>query len=96
MAAIQPQTFSYEFRRTPDFAAAKKLGCFHGVELPYLFRWFPPSLKFNAADERLSDLMIGYWTRFARTGDPNGGGVSVWLPYTTTSPHVQSLDSMDP
>ena len=70
MAAIQPQTFSYEFRRTPDYAAAKKLGCFHGVELPYLFRYFPPLLKFNADDERLSDLMIGYWSRFARTRRP--------------------------
>jgi para-nitrobenzyl esterase len=22
--------------------------------------------------------MIGYWSRFARTGDPNGGGAPVW------------------
>jgi para-nitrobenzyl esterase len=92
MAAIQPKTFSYEFRRTPDYAVAKNLGCFHGVELPYLFRYFPPILQFNADDERLSDLMIGYWARFARTGDPNGGGAPAWPAYDATTQHVQPLD----
>ena len=83
VAAMQPKTFSYEFRRVSDYAAAKKLGCFHGIELPYLFRYFPPMLKFNADDERLSDLMIGCWSRFARTGDPG------WPAF----PHVQALDT---
>jgi para-nitrobenzyl esterase len=92
MAAIQPKTFTYEFRRTPGFAAAKHLGCFHGVELPYLFRYFPPMLQFSAADERLSDLMIGYWSRFARTGDPNGDGVPAWPAYSAATAHVQPLD----
>jgi len=86
VAAIQPKTFSYEFRRTPDYAVANKLGCFHGVELPYLFRYFLPMLKLNAEDERLSELMIGYWTRFARTGDPG------WPAYRPSNPHVQLLD----
>ncbi len=86
VAAIQAKTFSYEFRRTPDYAVATKLGCFHGVELPYVFRYFPPTLKFRADDERLSDVMIACWTRFARTGDPG------WAAF----PHVQALDATAP
>lgn len=96
MAAIQPKTFSYEFRRTPDYAAAENLGCFHGVELPYVFRYFPALLKFNADDERLSDLMIGYWSRFARAGDPNGDGAFSWPSYNVTTRHVQALDAGTP
>jgi para-nitrobenzyl esterase len=96
MAAIQPQTFNYEFRRVADYAAARTLGCFHGSELPYLFHYFPPLLQSNAADEQLSDLVIGYWTRFARTGDPGDAGVSTWPAYSATTPHVQPLDAGAP
>lgn len=92
MVAIQPQTFSYEFRRVSDYAAAKGLGCFHGIELPYVFRYFPPLLQFNAVDEQLSDLVIGYWTRFARTGDPNGDAAPAWPAYGAAAPHVHPLD----
>ena len=27
--------------------------------------------------------MKGYWTRFAKTGDPNGGTATAWPAYTT-------------
>ena len=30
------------------------------------------------ADRMISDAMIGYWSRFAATGDPNGAGAPVW------------------
>jgi hypothetical protein len=96
MSAIQPKTFSYEFRRTPDYAAAKNLGCFHGVELPYLFHYFPPLLKFNVDDEQLSALMIGCWSRFARSGDPNGSGAPAWPSYSATTRQVQPLDAGTP
>lgn len=92
MAAIQPKTYSYEFRRTPRYAAAKHLGAFHGVELPYLFHYFLSLFQFTADDERLSEQIIGYWTRFARTGDPNGEGALTWLPYDANSQKVQPLD----
>jgi|SRR5580704_15064646 carboxylesterase type B len=30
----------------------------------------------NAEDKRLVDLLTGYWTQFAKTGNPNGPGLS--------------------
>ena len=33
-------------------------------------------------DYDLSRAMVGYWTNFARSGDPNGEGLPVWTPYT--------------
>lgn len=52
------------------------LGAAHSTELQYVFQriplldTIPPFTKTQLA---LSDLMIGYWTRFAATGSPNGG-----------------------
>ena len=93
MAPLQPKTFFYEFRHTPGYAVANSLGAFHGVELPYVFHYFPPTLESNAEDEQLSGLLIGYWTRFARTGDPNGDGEPAWAAYDAQTRHAQALDT---
>jgi para-nitrobenzyl esterase len=54
------------------------LGAAHGLELSYLFG-APPA---TAAQQRLSDAMITYWTRFAHTGSPNGSpGAPTWQPF---------------
>jgi para-nitrobenzyl esterase len=35
--------------------------------------------------------MIGYWSRFAATGDPNGRHAPHWPRYRTRSDLIQSL-----
>ena len=49
------------------------LGAYHGSELQYLFGHLD-----NPAQQALADRMIGYWSRFAWTGDPNGPGLPSW------------------
>ena len=46
-----------------------KRGASHGADLEYVFGtfWSEPS----PGDRALSDLMMTYWTNFAKTGDPN-------------------------
>lgn len=67
-------------------------GAFHSSELWFVFgslhncwRPFPP-----AADD-LANRMMGYWTNFARTGNPNGKGLPEWAPCTRQNPHEQLL-----
>jgi carboxylesterase type B len=61
------------------------MGAFHGAEIPYVFgnlveRQVPGlgRIGVDARDTELSEQVIGYWARFAATGDPNGGGAPPW------------------
>ncbi|NUR30298.1 MAG: carboxylesterase family protein, partial [Catenulispora sp.] len=49
----------------------------HGAETFSLFD-FAGGPELSAAQRRLADRMVGYWTRFVRTGDPNGAGSTAW------------------
>jgi para-nitrobenzyl esterase len=68
---------------------------FHTSELEYLFPLFhggqgrPHPL--NAAQEKLSDQMVAYWSAFARTGNPNTPANPRWLPYSATADDVIKL-----
>lgn len=68
-------------------------GAFHSAELWYVFGtldrcWRP----MEEADYELSDRMTGYWTNFARYGNPNGPGLPEWEPCTEKNPHIQELN----
>jgi len=55
----------------------KALGPVHTVEHPFFFSWqgrYRPS----DSDRAIQKLMTGYWTRMAKTGNPNGDGDPGW------------------
>ena len=68
----------------------------HGLDLIYGFKnlgypgWSPTE------DElQMADAMIGYWTRFAATGDPNGLGAEPWPLYDATAdPYLEVATTM--
>ena len=75
--------------------ASDAAGCF-GVdaegELPFVFRnGFGQQL--SDADTAMSDVIDGYWFRFARTGDPNGDGAVAWPAYAQASDTNLVLDT---
>jgi para-nitrobenzyl esterase len=68
-------------------------GAHHASELQYLFNFLEtpvPSPGLTSTQTQLSQTMVGYWTQFARTGDPNSAGAPTWPPYGA-SDQFQSL-----
>jgi para-nitrobenzyl esterase len=86
-------TYLYQFEYPhAHFALAMPIdmGAFHSAEVQFVFQR-PAGISpvpFTAAEIDLSKQMMGYWTRFATTGDPNGGGASVWPRYDDARPHL--------
>jgi para-nitrobenzyl esterase len=56
---------------------------FHSHELEFVFGTLDVrhGATWQPEDRKLSEQVIGYWTNFARTGDPNGGGLPPWPRY---------------
>ena len=73
MGDISPNThmyrYSYILPRQPN-------GAFHGSEALLLFSVPVP------ADPAVADNVVDLWTRFAKTGNPNGGMTVTWPNYT--------------
>jgi para-nitrobenzyl esterase len=41
-------------------------------------------------DRAMAEMMSSYWVSFAKSGDPNGGGLPTWSPFTDRNapPHI--------
>ncbi len=51
----------------------------------------PKSRLKTDADESISDAMVGYWTNFAKYGNPNSPTLPVWKEYTAKNHAVMHL-----
>jgi para-nitrobenzyl esterase len=95
--ATRVPTYAFEFAdenapwasnvAKPDFPT----GAFHASDVQYIFdeSQFPGPA--TAAQRRLSDRMIGYWSAFAHDGDPNGSAAPRWNRFQPANGAVQSL-----
>jgi para-nitrobenzyl esterase len=97
--AEEVPVYTYEFTdRTappiPDFPPGVEPLAAHGSELRYLFDLRDDDQRLNQAQRQLGDRMIGYWSRFAATGDPNRAGLPRWprVDPAGATPYVQELN----
>jgi para-nitrobenzyl esterase len=83
----------YFFTHTVPGTLGVSLGAFHGIENFYLFRTAESTLMamlLTPDDRMVMDALGGWWTRFAATGDPNGGAGPSWPAYlTATDPYLE-------
>ena len=90
------KVFLYYFTHRPQYPDTpqfKSYGASHGAEIAYVFGNFAAAMPPTAADTELSEMIMSYWTNFARTGDPNGKGLAEWPAYTTAKPAAMILDN---
>jgi para-nitrobenzyl esterase len=64
-------------------ATGADVGAVHASEIVYVFGALASKRDVQSTPEdwRLSDAMETYWTNFAKTGNPNGGGLPAWPAY---------------
>ena len=72
--------YRYVFTRGQENDPALKAnGVGHTIEHAFLF---PGRYRASEAEAALQQLMTRYWTRMAKTGNPNGGDDPQWPPVT--------------
>jgi len=91
---------AYSFTYAPKnafgsfFGRFLELGSYHSAELPFVFGLYKGRFALDSDAERaLSSSIIGYWTRFAAKGDPNGAGATQWPTYTQKEQPALVLDT---
>jgi para-nitrobenzyl esterase len=84
--------YTHAFDNDPTLHA---LGPAHVFELPFLFSFSHAVYVPSAAEVSLSNAMVGYWTRFAATGNPNGADATTWPHFNSdTDPYLQLDDTI--
>jgi para-nitrobenzyl esterase len=86
------------YRYQLDLAAPKSKFhdalAFHSDDIEYVFGTLEsrPQSAWRDEDRRLSATMMLFWTNFAKTGNPNGAGPSIWPEFGATQ-SVMHLDN---
>ncbi|HEY0785596.1 MAG TPA: carboxylesterase family protein [Acidobacteriaceae bacterium] len=74
--------YRFDLVPPPDPARPGRFGVFHSDDIEYVFGNLDSrkGIAWRPEDYAMSEQMMTYWTNFARTGDPNGGGKQGALP----------------
>jgi para-nitrobenzyl esterase len=90
------RVYLYEFQEpNPAVIQGFPLGAHHSWDLHFIWDARIPGgerPELTAPQQALGRQLRGYWSSFARTGDPNGGSRPPWHPFNRTGP-VLGLDA---
>jgi para-nitrobenzyl esterase len=84
--------YRYRLDRAPpaDVFGKTGRGVYHSADILYVFGTFEaqPLVPWTTADRQASDRMQAYWVNFAKTGNPNGPGLTSWPRYAEGSEYA--------
>ena len=69
-------------------------GTYHSGEIIYCYGNLNKSTRpyaYNESDYQLENTMLGYWSNFAKNGNPNGEGLPIWNQYASNTDGVMEL-----
>ena len=83
--------YRYQFTKTNSH-----LQTYHSGEIIYAYGNVKHSkvpARYDSSDLELSRIMLGYWTNFAKNGNPNGENLPTWNKYSKATDYIQELGS---
>ncbi len=72
------KTWRYQFTYPYALFAFPELVATHGFEIPFVFGYGLFGSSLSDADLEVVASVQGYWSRFGKSGDPNGAGAPAW------------------
>jgi para-nitrobenzyl esterase len=82
-AAAKVPVWRYRFDQAVP--GKEEAGAVHASEIEFVFQALKSKdAPWRPEDFELSDLMAGYWTNFAKTGNPNRKGLPEWPAYSAS------------
>ena len=99
MKTVSSPGWAYYFQFLPEAQRETFPGAPHGSEVAYAFGATndPESERYpGVSGAALGEAMVGYWTRFAAAGNPNGDGAPEWPEYDGDSDTWMVLDAPAP
>jgi len=84
--------FSYV---SPSAQQWMRYGAAHASEIPYVFDNLISrnGAPIDSRDQSVAKMMNAYWANFAKTGNPNGDGLSKWPLYKAKSDELLEIQS---
>jgi para-nitrobenzyl esterase len=101
-AALGLPSFLYFFDHGYPSEDAAGLHGFHASELPYVFGTLEdtpplwPRIPNTDDEKKLSSVMVGYWSSFARAGHPAAKNAPEWPAYGSTGAYMDITDAPHP
>jgi len=95
-AEHQQDAFLYRFDYD-EMKYGKYTGALHAMEVPFVFNSIEGTGLYDESNldgaRELARVIQGYWTNFARTGDPNGPDLPPWPRFDPEEQLLQVLDT---
>lgn len=86
-AANGNPTWVYRFGYVAEAKRGETKGAVHASDVPYVFDTLDQIKPApSAADQAAAAKVADYWTRFAKTGDPNQSGAPAWDRFSGRTP----------